>query len=591
MHLGQHGKGSDCSGKRFTMFTMPLSNFLQMTKLQKHEELLDSGVLRQFEESMGRAMFVSHQWICRDHPDPSFQQLEVLQTALKGLLSGRTVVSLPPVIELWLGRVRCPTASDFRAEALYLWYDYFSCPQGTSFDAARNRELAIGCIPSYVAQCFFFVILCPAVQHADGHMLSESTWARRGWCRLERMARELARDDGFIITVQTASHPTLAWSVNDVSQAPGNGEFSFEEDRARVGQVIFKMVWNKLHHLVDTGDFHGYRFLLNLHHKHFEGVPGLDPIGGLIPGFDTDIDPVDHPGQFLIARFLHDNLFKQVTDRDSEGWSSLCFAVVKGDAALVQALLDSRADPNDKLRRKKNDLPKGSPVLTVATVYHNTEAVKVVLASRANVNARCVRGATALIWAAGTDNLAAVHILCEAEAHVRMKVLPGISPFRMACSTGSVKAMKEIMTTFPAVSLRHCLHQALLFFGDGDTVSALIDASADINEQFRIPMSRFTWWSLLKALHARHYVSPSSLTYLAYHHYGATPLMFSILSGKLEATTILLRAGANMNIRNDRGKIAADFLQEMQMQLPSLPLQNGNVGSPKDDEEDDVFSV
>eukprot|EP00438_Fugacium_kawagutii_P033843 Skav231495 [mRNA] locus=scaffold354:95433:97148:- [translate_table: standard] len=571
------------------MFTMPLNNFLQMTKLQKHEQLIDSGALCQFEESMGRAMFVSHQWVCRDHPDPSFHQVKVLQTVLKGLLAGSTQISLPPVIELYLGRVRCPMASDFQAEELYLWYDYFSCPQGMSFDAARNRELAIGCIPSYVAQCYFFVILCPAVKHADGHMLSESTWAHRGWCRLERMARELARDDGFIITVQTASHPTLAWRVYDVSQAPGNGEFSFEEDRARVGQVILKMVWNKLQNLLATGDFHGYRFLLNLHHLHFEGVPGLDPIVGLMPGFETDIDPVDHAPQFLIARFLHDNLFMQASDRDSEGWSPLCFAVVKGDAAVVKALLDSRADPNDKLRRKKKDLPKGMSVLTLATVYHNNEVVRVLLGGRANVNARCAHGSTPLIWAASSDNAAAVRILCKAKADVRMKVFPDTGPFRAACTMGSVKAMKEIMVTFPAVSLRFCLHCALLFFGDGDTVSALIDASADINEQLRIPMSRFTWWSLLKTLHARHYVSPSSLTYLSYHHYGATPLMFSILSGKLEATTILLQAGANMNIQNDRGKSAADFLQEMQ--LPTLPLQSGKVGSPKDDEEDDAFSI
>eukprot|EP00438_Fugacium_kawagutii_P031123 Skav201747 [mRNA] locus=scaffold1973:9099:10799:- [translate_table: standard] len=566
------------------MLTVPLDTFLQMTKLQKHEELIDSGALCQFEESMGRAMFVSHQWISPYHPDPKFHQLEVLQIALKRLLAGSSRVSLPPVIELWNGRLRCPPASDFQSEALYLWYDYFSCPQGTSVDAAWNRQLAIGCIPSYVARSFFFVILCPAVQHRDGYMLSESTWAERGWCRLERMARELARDDGIIITVQTASHPTLAWNMNEVVQGPGKGVFSFEEDRAKVGQVIFRMVWNKLHNFLGTGDFHGYRFLLNLHHLHFEGVPGLDPIVGLVPGFETDIDPVDHPGQFLIARFLHDNLFKQVTDRDSAGWSPLCFAVVKGDAALVQALLDNRANPNDCLHRKKKDLPKGTPVLSMATIYQNNEVMKILLAEKANVNAHC--RAPALCWAATTDNAAAVRILCEAKADVSIKGFPDASPFRVACGFGTVETMKEMMINFPCVSLRFCLHTALVFFGTGDTVSALIGFAADVNEQLRIPMSRFTWWSYLKTLHARHYISPSSLTYLAYHHYGATPLMFSILSGKLEATSILLQAGANMHIRNDRGKSAADFLQEMH-----LPHPHGEVRRPEEDDEDDAFSI
>ena len=44
------------------------------------------------------------------------------------------------------------------------------------------------------------------------------------------------------------------------------------------------------------------------------------------------------------------------------------------------------------------------------------------------------------------------------------------------------------------------------------------------------PISKWgTWWSVLKALSLKHHISPSALTYLAYHHRGATPLMFSIL--------------------------------------------------------------
>ena len=54
-------------------------------------------------------------------------------------------------------------------------------------------------------------------------------------------APRLARDDGFIISVQTASHPTLAWNLSGMAKAPGSGEFSFEIDRQRVGQVILRI--------------------------------------------------------------------------------------------------------------------------------------------------------------------------------------------------------------------------------------------------------------------------------------------------------------------------------------------------------------
>lgn len=40
-----------------------------------------------------------------------------------------------------------------------------------------------------------------------------STWASRGWCRLERMAREMARDDGYIIEVKSALHLSFVWNM------------------------------------------------------------------------------------------------------------------------------------------------------------------------------------------------------------------------------------------------------------------------------------------------------------------------------------------------------------------------------------------
>ena len=57
------------------------------------------------------------------------------------------------------------------------------------------------------------------------------------------------------------------------------------------------IVWNKLQYSLANGELHNYRFLLSLHHKHFEGVPGLHPIEGLVSGFHTEIDPADDPGK------------------------------------------------------------------------------------------------------------------------------------------------------------------------------------------------------------------------------------------------------------------------------------------------------
>ena len=92
---------------------------------------------------------------------------------------------------------------------------------------------------------------------------------------------------------------------------------------------------------------------------------------------------------------------------------------------------------------------------------------------------------------------------------------------------------------------------------------ASLHMDQDINEQFRVnPRQHPIPWALLKGLGLKHRLSPSALTYLSYHHHGATPLMFSLMAGKFESTLVLLKAGASLELRNSRGKTAQDILEE-----------------------------
>ena len=43
----------------------------------------EKGALVLFERSMGKAAFISHQWVGESHPDPEFRQMSVLQDALR----------------------------------------------------------------------------------------------------------------------------------------------------------------------------------------------------------------------------------------------------------------------------------------------------------------------------------------------------------------------------------------------------------------------------------------------------------------------------------------------------------------------------
>eukprot|EP00913_Durusdinium_trenchii_P007666 g7203.t1 len=86
---------------------------------------------------------------------------------LGNLLSGAARVSLQPLVELARGRGGCPSTTHFACQPLFVWYDFFSCPQGSSEAARAHRHLAISSIPSYVARSFFFMILCPPLRHQE----------------------------------------------------------------------------------------------------------------------------------------------------------------------------------------------------------------------------------------------------------------------------------------------------------------------------------------------------------------------------------------------------------------------------------------
>ena len=68
-------------------------------------------------------------------------------------------------------------------------------------------------------RCYFFVMLCPFVERAPGQALNYSSWEARGWCRLEYMARCLARADGRLITIKSPHHQMLMANTNGVLKA------------------------------------------------------------------------------------------------------------------------------------------------------------------------------------------------------------------------------------------------------------------------------------------------------------------------------------------------------------------------------------
>ena len=136
-----------------------------------------------FDENMGNAAFVSHQWVSRSHPDPNFEQMQVLKDAISHLLYREGYISVNWVTEFLVPGAKRISYKEFQARPLFIWYDYFSVQQDAGYD--NQLAEAISSIPAYVAKCRFFFALCPTIGcPAHARVLTTASWNARGWCRL-----------------------------------------------------------------------------------------------------------------------------------------------------------------------------------------------------------------------------------------------------------------------------------------------------------------------------------------------------------------------------------------------------------------------
>ena len=289
------------------MYVLPVETLFEMTEVVPHETLLWDEKLVEFDEALGNAMFISHQWAGDTSPDPDFQQFKVLQDVLRRKLRPGASITGHMQVELYTGHLHRLPAEEISSKPLFVWYDYFSCPQRN----ASAREKAISSIPAYVGKCRYFVILCPHVWHAGQEtFLSKRSWECRGWCRFERAVRELSRtgSTGLDIEIISETHqvvePTMAFSV---AMAPvSEGQFSVAADKHRIVEVLRRMIRRKMAGCLMDGDFHEYRLQRNSQRVYFRNFP-IGPIDDFLPEL---VSETRDPASFMVAAFMYQNGFR-----------------------------------------------------------------------------------------------------------------------------------------------------------------------------------------------------------------------------------------------------------------------------------------
>ena len=211
----------------------------------------------------------------------------------------------------------------------------------------------------------------------------------------------------------------------------------------------------------------------------------------------------------MVEWFLHQNGFRTVSERDAAGWTPICYAVMKGDPYLVEALLELKADCRDRVTRHKSDIGfcKNTPVLALAAHFANNDTLRVLLSARADVHDRASHWGMALHSASFADNVEGVRILYAARADPNRRMGPGLDAFALACAAGSYRVISELRSQMHRDGLpKHSLHYALMIDGGSTlSISTLIQARADVNEPLHFTQP--TWRLLFAALSIRHQVS------------------------------------------------------------------------------------
>jgi ankyrin repeat protein len=278
-----------------------------------------------------------------------------------------------------------------------------------------------------------------------------------------------------------------------------------------------------------------------------------------------------------------------VKARSREGATAMYLASINGSAAMMEKLLNAGGDANERG-------PQGETPLMLAARNGNLDAIRVLLAHHAEVNAKEeLRGTTALMWAAEQGHAEALRLLIQhgadmaaaskpdtrnsrnnlanpvterlnsdlaANARRRERARPAAVPNSEAGDGSAVFDFRGRPVPVDGGGLTPLIYAARQ--DCLDCVKVLAESGADVNQQ-----TKYGWTALLTATQNRHYVAGA---YLLDHganpnianNGGWTPLYLATDNRNIEAgdyparnpdmdhldfIKLLLAHGANVNAR------------------------------------------
>lgn len=406
------------------MFLLPLEGLLKLDRMRPFQELVARGWLVRYAAAMlARVIFVTHQWLGWNHPDPMNVQLLALQRLLRTLMEGKTDVH--PHWQAALTGTTTNIEGSRWAEVLphmLCWLDYCCIPQpgaagGGAADhrfsgdnAAQQLGMAVQSIPAYIERTALIIVLAPSATHTDTHeSCNVSSWRSRGWCRMEYLSAALARNP--IPTMIYGNRaPHFNFPKDFCCLSAGGGEFScctrghningtsIPCDRAKVKLILEQLLDAKVTHEFERQNLLGARSLASFKGCLLRGLGPLEASGVTCSPRPEHLEqawdavPIVRLKQRLRWRdAAQEGAFQRET-----GTSLLHWAACANDGPGVRALLSARADLHlctGERCATAGMLFSGATPLHLAMCFADWEIVRIILDARADPEARFSCGA------------------------------------------------------------------------------------------------------------------------------------------------------------------------------------------------------
>lgn len=251
----------------------------------------------------------------------------------------------------------------------------------------------------------------------------------------------------------------------------------------------------------------------------------------IISAQDDDLETV----RFLLAPRAHVNaiVYLPSSDGKTEATTALAQAAQNNRLAVMQCLLENKADPN--LARSQD----GYAPIMIASINGHTQAVGLLLNAKANPNMPNPKGHTPLMAAAQFGYIPIVDELLNAKADPNRDNEIGYSPLMAATAFGGRTSIIQKLLEARADIHRQALDllerggkvratalHKLAQDGHLDAIQLLVQAKADVNQA---------------------------------RSDGITPLAIAINKSHAKVVNLLIAAGAHKDSRDIHGRLPIDY--------------------------------